>query len=223
MTNAAQKLNAQNKIVTRKRLSPTERQHAILEGAIECYAKSGFDVTTRDLAEHLGISQSLIFRYFPTKADLNDRIYDVVFLNRWNPAWDKELRDTETSLEDRLKQFYRDYYHSINRYEVIRLSLFSALKGEDLSYRYMDRVRGKLILPIVTEIRTTFDLLDDETVPITQLEEELVFSLHATIIYLIIRRHIFELPVIEDATPLIDINVENFIKCAEESFRRAIQ
>ncbi len=223
MVTSAQKMNTRNKTAPRKRLSPAERQHETLEGAIECYSKFGFDASTRDLAEHLGISQSLIFRYFPTKSELTDRIYDVVFLNRWNPAWDNELRDTESSLEDRLKQFYRDYYHSIDRYEVIRISLFSALKGEDLSHRYMERVRSRLILPIVTEIRATFNLLDDKTLPISQLEEELVFSLHATIIYMIIRRHVFELPVIEDATPLIDINVENFISCAEASFRRAIQ
>ena len=212
LTNAAQ----------RKRLSPTERQHSILEGAIECYAKYGFDLSTRDLADQLGISQSLIFRYFPSKSDLTDRIYDIVFLNRWNPAWDEELRDTNTPLQDRLKQFYRDYYHSVDRYEVIRISLFSALRGENLSKRYLERVRTRLILPIVTEIRATFNLIEDESLPITQLEEELVFSLHATIIYMIIRRHVFDLNVIEDATPLININVDNFLKCAEDSFRKAL-
>ncbi|MEM7467929.1 MAG: helix-turn-helix domain-containing protein [Pseudomonadota bacterium] len=143
---------------TRRRLSPAERQHFILEGAIAYFAEFGFDRATRDLADHLGISQSLIYRYFPSKSSLIDRIYDVVFINRWNDSWEGTLADRSRALADRLKDFYRDYNHSINRYEVIRISLYSALRGENISTRYMDRIRSRLIQPIVAEFRHSLEL-----------------------------------------------------------------
>ena len=113
----------------RRRLSPAERQLFILEGAIAYFAEFGFDRATRDLAAHLGISQSLIYRYFPSKSSLIDRIYDVVFINRWNDSWEGTLADRTRALAERLKDFYRDYDYSINRNEVIRISLYSALHG----------------------------------------------------------------------------------------------
>ena len=55
---------------SRQRLQPGDRQHMILEGAISYFAEFGFDGRTRELAQHLGISQALLFRYFPSKAAL---------------------------------------------------------------------------------------------------------------------------------------------------------
>ena len=130
----------------------------ILEGAIDYFADFGFDVRTRELAEHLGISQSLIFRYFPSMAALVDSVYDVVFLNRWNSEWERALVDRAHPLRTRLLGFYRDYFRSIGRYEVIRISLYSALRGETISQRYMQLVRERLIHPIVIELRVELGL-----------------------------------------------------------------
>ncbi|MBN1316045.1 MAG: TetR/AcrR family transcriptional regulator [Anaerolineales bacterium] len=47
------------------------RQQQILETAIQLFAKNGFDGTsTKEIAHQAGISEGLIFHYFPTKADL---------------------------------------------------------------------------------------------------------------------------------------------------------
>ena len=96
----------------RQRLAPDARQQLILEGAIEYFAEFGFEGGTRELAKHLQISQALLFRYFPTKASLIDRVYEVVFLNRWNPSWEHLLIDRTRPLAERLTQFYKDYNRS---------------------------------------------------------------------------------------------------------------
>ena len=207
----------------RRRLSPAERQHFILEGAIAYFAEFGFDRATRDLAAHLGISQSLIYRYFPSKSSLIDRIYDVVFINRWNDSWEGTLADRTRALSDRLKDFYRDYNHSINRYEVIRISLYSALRGETISTRYLDRIRSRLIDPIVTEFRHALDLPSPAQRKIELLEQDYVFGLHSTVIYAIIRRHVFNMPVSDDTDFLIDLHVDSFVASAPVAFERILK
>ena len=207
---------------SRRRLSPAERQHLILEGAIAYFSEFGFDRATRELADHLGISQSLIYRYFPSKSSLIDRIYDIVFINRWSDSWEGTLSDRSRSLAERLKEFYRDYHRSIDRYEVIRISLFSALRGENISTRYMERIRSRLIRPIVLEFRHALELPTIQDVPISALEEDLVFGLHSIVIYTIIRRHVFEMPVSDETDFLIDIHVESFMASASKSFSKVI-
>ena len=47
---------------------------------------------TRELAQRLGVTQPLIYRYFPTKQDLIDRVYEEVFVGRWRPEWTDLIR-----------------------------------------------------------------------------------------------------------------------------------
>lgn len=206
----------------RQRLAPDARQQQILEGAIAYFAEFGFEGGTRELARHLGISQSLLFRYFPNKAALVDRVYEVVFLSRWNPAWKSLLTDRGVPLPDRLKSFYKDYNRSIDRYEVIRISLFSALRNESISQRYVARIREQLMLPIAAEFRFALGLASPSEVPILPLEEQLVLSLHATVIYGIMRKHVFHAAAPTDGDFLVELYVDAFVSHAAEGFRRVM-
>ena len=204
----------------RQRLAPDERQQLILEGAIEYFAEFGFEGGTRELAKHLQISQALLFRYFPTKASLVDRVYEVVFLNRWNPSWEHLLIDRTRPLVERLTQFHKDYNRSIDRYEVIRISLFSALRNESISQRYVARIRAQLIAPIAVEVRAALGLSATANPAARALDEQLVLSLHATIIYGIMRKHVFHAAPPHDPEFLIELYVDGFMRYADEAFRR---
>ena len=204
----------------RQRLAPDARQQLILEGAIEYFAEFGFEGGTRELAKHLQISQALLFRYFPTKASLVDRVYEVVFLNRWNPSWEHLLIDRARPLTERLTQFYKDYNRSIDRYEVIRISLFSALRNESISQRYVARIRAQLIAPIAVEVRNALALSATANPAARALDEQLVLSLHATIIYGIMRKHVFHAAPPHDPEFLIELYVDGFMRNADEAFRR---
>ena len=204
----------------RQRLAPDERQQLILDGAIEYFAEFGFEGGTRELAKHLQISQALLFRYFPTKASRVDRVYEVVFLNRWNPSWEHLLIDRTRPLAERLTQFYKDYNRSIDRYEVIRISLFSALRNESISQRYVARIRAQLIAPIAVEVRAALGLSATANPAARALDEQLVLSLHATIIYGIMRKHVFHAAPPHDPEFLIELYVDGFMRYADEAFRR---
>ena len=58
----------------RVRMRPQEREQQIVEGAIRYFSEHGFDVDTRGLAAQLGITHSLLFRYFPNKDALIERV-----------------------------------------------------------------------------------------------------------------------------------------------------
>ena len=64
----------------RIRLQPQDREKQILDAAIEFYSEVGMRGTTRELATRLGVTQGLIYRYFPDKEALINRVYDAVFV-----------------------------------------------------------------------------------------------------------------------------------------------
>jgi AcrR family transcriptional regulator len=58
-----------------KKLTASERREAILAAAGELFAKKGFDGTrTKDLAKSCGVSESVIFKHFPTKKALFEAV-----------------------------------------------------------------------------------------------------------------------------------------------------
>ena len=119
----------------RRRLRPKERERQIVDGAIRYFAEVGFEGQTRELARRLNITQPFLFRYFPTKDDLIDRVYEEVYLSRWKDEWVDDLTDRTVSLEERLIRYYEDYVATIFGYEWIRIFMFSGLKGEPINQR----------------------------------------------------------------------------------------
>jgi len=206
----------------RQRLSPEDRERMIVEGAIRYFAKSGFDGDTRALARSLGVSQALIFHYFPTKELLIDRVYQEVFLARWKSDWEEILSNRQRSLRRRLKDFYQDYYKTADRPEWIRITLYSALRDNDINARYHKRVREHIILRIARELRDELQL-GMENQPITDYEEQIVYSLHAGLIYQLIRKHIYRMNNPKHLEPVIDAHVDLFMDSIPAVLHRLMQ
>lgn len=62
----------------RKRLTADERRRQISVAVVPVFARKGFDgATSRELAEAAGVSEALIYKYFPTKESLYDGLIDV--------------------------------------------------------------------------------------------------------------------------------------------------
>src|SRR3982751_202114 len=93
----------------RRRLRPDERERLIVAEAVKFFAEVGFEGHTRDLARRLNITQPLLYRYFPSKDALIDRVYQEVYLTRWKPSWEALIEDRTQPLEQRLIAYYRDY------------------------------------------------------------------------------------------------------------------
>lgn len=195
----------------RRRLPPAERERQIVEGAIRYFAEVGFEGQTRELARRLGVTQPLLFRYFPTKDDLIDRVYEEVYLSRWKDEWPHGLKDRALPLEERLVRYYEDYAASIFTYEWVRIFMFSGLKGEPINKRYLEIVREKILNVICVELRHDLDLPDVSTVPITKDEIDVMWSLQGSIFYVGVREWAYQEPSPDQLSDYIRRTVRTFL------------
>lgn len=193
----------------RVRLDPDARAAMILDEAVAFFAEHGFEAQVRDLSDRLGVSQGLIFRYFGTKRNLIEQVYERVYVARWSAEWELILRDRSLPLKGRLSAFYRSYLAAVDEFEWIRVSLFSGLAGYDLPRRYvMTRVEGLLTI-IMRELRK---LGPAAALPSrTDALHEVVWHLHSTFIYYLIRKYVFEIPVIQDRDAFVDVVIGHFM------------
>lgn len=190
--------------VPRKRLPRDERERSIAREAVLFFCEVGFGGQTRELAKRLGVTQPLIYRYFPNKNALIERVYQEVYLNRWNPAWEEILDDRSRPLRERLIAFYTDYAKAVLTYEWIRIFMFAGLKGMDLNARYLTLVRDRIYTRVIREVRHEFGLPTPHEHPITELEFELVWALHASIFYIGIRKWIYGLSIPENVEAVVE-------------------
>lgn len=173
----------------RKRMSSTQRREDFITKAIAFFAEEGFESSTRGLARKLGVTQPLLYRYFPSKDDLIREVYDAVYVNRWRVEWESILTDRSRSVEARLNTFYTVYTDVIFNREWMRIYLFSGLKGADINRRYMQLVRHRILEPIVAEARAELGLA-----PRQALDSEIEFAwvMHGGIFYYGVRDLVYE-------------------------------
>jgi AcrR family transcriptional regulator len=193
----------------RIRLLPQARELMILDAAITFFAEEGFKGQTRALAKRIGVSQSLIYRYFGTKDALIERVYEKTFLSRWNPEWEEMLADRRRPLRDRLRDFYESYLVAIDERNWIRVVMHSSLESSDLTRRYLQGHVTRLLGKIVRELRGENDAA--RSAEPSPMEIELVWHLHSTIIYYLVRKHIHATPVSLNTEDLVTMIVDNFL------------
>lgn len=196
----------------RKRLPRAERERLIVEEAVRFFAEVGFEGQTRALAERLGVTQPLLYRYFADKEALIERVFEEVFLRRWRPEWEALLLDRKRTLEDRLIDFYQNYCRTIFNAEWIRIFMFAGLKGEGVNQRYFDIVSNNILKPFCVELRHDLGLPSREERPINDEEINLAWALHGSISYIALRKWIYKLPVPEDIDALIATSVKAYLQ-----------
>jgi len=180
----------------KRRLPPDERRAAILDKAVRIFAESGLDSSTHELARRIGVSQPLLYRYFPNKESLIREVYQRVYLARWQETWDQGLSDRSTPLKDRLKTFYTAYTEAVFSREWMRIYLSSGLRGAEINRWYIKMLQERVLRRIVIEFRHEAGLDDVDTVAPADLE--LAWFLHSGIFYMGVREHVYGLPVAVD-------------------------
>ena len=188
----------------RRRLEPSARREEILRAATGYFAEVGFGGSTRELARRAGVTQALLYKYFSSKAELREAVFERVFLGRLAPHWLTELRDRKLPLRQRLCRFYGQYTQAIFTYEWMRIFMWAGLDGDALNRRYLQHVGDWLLAPMRDEVLAE---ADGSWAPVM----EDLWNLHGGIIYLGIRRFIYHLDVPEDVTPVIEAAVGRFL------------
>ena len=124
--------------MSRARLTGEERREQILESAVSVFGRRGFEgSTTRALAREAGVSEAMIFRFFPDKAALYRAIIDRFIAASGDPfpraaAAD---RDDESVLAALAENLIRDMEQEP---QFVRLLLYSALERHELSRLFFE-------------------------------------------------------------------------------------
>jgi AcrR family transcriptional regulator len=203
----------------RRRLTPEDREEQIVQKAIVVFSQEGFTASTRDLAKALGITQSLLYRYFATKEDLVDRVYDEVFFRPWNDAWEEWLSDRASPLSQRLKRYFKDYAGFVTRSNLVRLHMFAGLMKNTLIHRYIDTLKETHFKVIARELRHEFGIPDPAN-PAEEADElELVWATHSSFFYMGVRQWIYEFAPTQDIDRAIDILVDGFLMGAPAALK----
>ncbi len=196
----------------RRRLAPEEREHDIIQRAVSVLARHGFEVSTRDLAKELGITQPLLYRYFPSKEALIDRVYEEVFVRRWNPEWEEWLSDRSFPLRDRLCRYLKDYAKFVLRNEWIRIFIYAGLSRGGINQKYLARLRERHFAVIARELRHEYDIPDPRNETEEEDEIELVWATHSSVFYIGVRKWIYEQPIPKNLDHVIEMRVDAFLQ-----------
>lgn len=201
-----------------KRMAPSLRRQQIIDAAIDYFAEAGFAVQTRELSRRIGISQPLLYRYFPSKAALIDVVLETVFLYQKDDHWLDELRDRSIPLKQRLKSFYGRYVQRTYNKKWLRIYFFAALANFDFNGLYVKGVvQNQILTTICTELRhaiLTPDQLRHAPEAIEPREIELAWMLQSSLFYGMVRKHVLRAkPEITEEMRLNDV-VELFFNGA---------
>jgi AcrR family transcriptional regulator len=199
-----------------KRLSPDDRRKEFVAKATEFFSEEGFGGGTRDLARRLGVTQPLLYRYFPSKDDLVKEVYRTVYLEPFDPGWETLLADRSRPLRERLHEFYVAYTNVIFTRKWLRIYLYSGLKGLDINRRYVGVVQDKILSRIIRECRHEAGLPEEGKPTASEIEMAWVF--HSGIFYYGVRKYIYESPVLEDKERMIRDALEAFLAGFERVF-----
>ncbi len=148
--------------------------------------------------------------YFPTKDALIDRIYETLFAGRWKPEWDDILGNRSRGLLDRLTEFYRDYATMLHDYEWGRIYLYSGLEGAGIAQRFARLATDRAYARVVGELRHEYGRPDLATLPMSEPEIELMWSLHGSIFYIGMRKWVYNVGGPSDVPGTVTQIVERF-------------
>ncbi|EQB30637.1 TetR/AcrR family transcriptional regulator [Sphingobium ummariense] len=193
------------------RLPRAERERLIVEGAVQFFAEVGFGGDTRELAKRLNITHPLLFRYFASKNALIERVYQEVFIGRWNPYWEIVISNRNVPLRERLVNVYQALAQTVLNYDWVRLFMFAGLKGSDINGRWYSFMQEHLVRPVCAEFRHDLGLPTIEEMPLTQNESELVLGVNSRIFYLGVRKFIYGVDTPENVDAWVEMEIILFL------------
>jgi AcrR family transcriptional regulator len=205
-----------------RRLAPGDRRRQIVDAAAAFFAEVGFEGGTRALAERLGVTQPLIYRYFPSKDELIREVYQAAYLNRWEAAWDQLIVDRSIPVRERLGQFYREYTTKMLRPELIRLFLFAGLRGLEMNRLWLRFIEDRVIRKFCAELRHAHGLPSVEAVRLQPEEIDLYWVFHGSIFYYGVRRDVLRGRTHVDIDAFIDNGIDGLLNGYPATVRRIL-
>lgn len=191
-----------------QRLPHATRRAQILSQAAGFFSEFGLTAQTRALADVCGISQRLLYRFFPNKAALIEEVYKTEIAGSFKAVWFAELSNRARPVEERLIDFYGAYYEEVLTQRWLRLFLYASLADVGMAPAYISGIITHMLEVIVAEsaFELGLDLPEDKA-----LCHELGWALHGAISHLAIRRRIYGNTNPSPASTVVPIYVRVFL------------
>lgn len=187
----------------------------MLDAAAAFFAEHGLEAPTRDVAKALGVTQALIYKHFDSKDDLIERTLERAF--DAGPDGDSWV-DPDAALRDELIRFYTGMTDRANE-QRMRLFIRAGLDGRSWPTRRGHTLTRRLFLPVIAALRHRAGLQGLTRLPPMRGERELAMMLHASVVFLGIRRHIYGMKLPADLSDVVTLYVDTFLEGAERSLR----
>lgn len=190
------------------RMPAAERREQILKKAFEFFSEYGLTAQTRALAESCGISQRLLYSVFPNKSALISAVYETGIAGVFKAVWFVQLRDRSKSMEQRLNDFYREYYDTVLTRSWMRLFLYASLAEVEMAPTYIASIIKHLLDTVMDEALHEAGLQR----PTDHAEaQEICWILHGAVSHLAIRRHIYRNQTALGVEKVIALQVKSFL------------
>jgi AcrR family transcriptional regulator len=203
----------------KRNLPAVERRRALLDAATEIFAECGLGITVQALADRVHVTQPLIHRYFPAKADLIAAIRDRIQNAHWDPAWRATITDRSRPLGERLSAFYGLYLPHIHNDVWYRGFMFASLADPGFAETYVTHVTDELLSPVVGEVRHEAGCPGFAEVPLLPREIELAWGMHSTMVFQGVRRYVYHSPIYSELNDTVRDQIAAYLLAAPRLLR----
>lgn len=176
-------------------------------------------MSTRDICRPLGITQALLYRYFPSREAMIDAALERVFAHLWTTDWSAQLDATRGDLATRLTAFYTPYITTASS-SYMRLFMWCALSDYPVHKRFFVPLSDNILHSVVDAIRAEARMPAVADKPMTYGERELAMTLHSSIVFIMIRKHIYRMELPHDLGRLVELQVQIFVRGALKELGR---
>ena len=190
------------------RLPADQRKALILARASDFFAEYGLTAQTRPLAAACGVTQRLLYRYFPSKAALLAEVYGEAIVAPFKAVWMVQLKNRAHPLEERLLAFYRNYYREVLTRKWLRLFLYASLAEVTMAPDYTQAIVMEMLETIVAEVAREQGVAVPRN---RKTVHEVGWVLHGAVVHLAIRRHLYKLSQDVDEDRVLALHVRSFI------------
>lgn len=171
-----------------RRMPRLEREAQLLAQAATFFSEHGLSAQTRALAQACGVSQRLLYSFFPSKSALLEEVYRRHIAGAFQEQWLAGLQDRTQPIEQRLIDFYSAYYEQVTTRGWLRLFLFASLAEVAMASDYIASVLSRALSLIIREAAHAQGLRAPRS---PAAAHEIAWVLHGAVSHLAIRRHVY--------------------------------
>ncbi len=208
-SNKSSDISGEQREAPRRRLSPKVRREQILQEAICLLTDKGIDFTTRELSDRLSISHPLLFRYFASREEIIEAVFQTVYFGRFSPEMLQAIEVTNIDVVIKWTEFYRAYAPKIFDRTWIRIFISSALNQQTISRRYFEIIVSPLIAKMADDTeKYCFGEVLPAGSPIRVQTLELSWMTHSSLFYSGLRRWVYDLSVPDEIVETMALRIK---------------